>query len=77
MPEFLARLLDQHVEAWPHEHPFTTPSGTFWLRGDFGRELRPVADGREAIPRERGYAGREGWDPIRPRFTMRESSAHG
>lgn len=71
VPEFLARLLDQHVEAWPHEHPFTTPSGTFWLRGNFGRELRPVADGREAIPRKRGYAGREGWEPILPRFTMR------
>ncbi|MGW0943647.1 hypothetical protein ACWD4O_14025 [Streptomyces sp. NPDC002623] len=71
VPEFLARLLDQHIEAWPYEHPFTTPSGTFWLRGNFGRELRPVADGRKAIPRKRGYAGREGWEPILPRFTMR------
>ncbi|MFJ5638711.1 hypothetical protein [Streptomyces sp. NPDC093223] len=71
VPEFLARLLDQHIETWPHAHPFTTPSGTWWLRGNFGRELRPAADGREAIPRKRGYAGREGWEPILPGFTMR------
>ncbi|MEV8042398.1 hypothetical protein AB0P02_00955 [Streptomyces griseoluteus] len=71
VPEFLVRLLDTHIESWEHDYPFTTPSGTWWLRGNFSRELRPVADGRDAIPRKRGYAGREAWEPILPGFTMR------
>ncbi|MHB9862139.1 hypothetical protein [Streptomyces sp. YIM S03343] len=71
VPEFLVRLLADHIESWPHDYPFTTPSGTWWLRGNFSRALRPVADGRDAIPRKRGFAGREGWEPILPRFTMR------
>ncbi|MEU6405893.1 hypothetical protein [Streptomyces sp. NPDC046985] len=71
VPEFLARRLGEHLEAWPHEHPFSTPKGTFWLRGNFSsRQLRPAADGREAIARKRGYAGREKWVPVLPEFTM-------
>ena len=72
VPEFLVRLLEEHIEAWPHEHPFSTPGGQFWRRGNFTRaHLRPAADGREAIPRKRGFAGRGAWDPIVPGFTMR------
>lgn len=71
VPEFLARMFGAHIVNWPYDHPFTTPSGSWWLRGNFSRELRPVADGREAIPRKRGYAGREGWEPILTGFTMR------
>jgi hypothetical protein len=71
VPEFMVRRLAAHIESWPFDYPFSTPSGTFWLRGNFSRELRPVADGRKAIPRKRGYAGREGWEPILPGFTMR------
>jgi len=72
VPEFLVRLLEEHIEAWPHEHPFSTPGGQFWRRGNFTRgHLRPAADGREAIVRKRGFAGRGAWDPIVPGFTMR------
>ena len=72
VPEFLVRRLSEHLEAWPHELPFSTPKGTFWLHGNFtSRQLRPAADGREAIPRKRGFAGREAWEPIVPGFTMR------
>ncbi|WP_432139727.1 hypothetical protein [Streptomyces sp. bgisy154] len=71
VPEFLVRRLASHIESWPSDHPFTTPAGTFWLRGNFSRALRPVADGRDAIPKKRGFAGREEWEPILPGFTMR------
>jgi len=71
VPEFYARLLGEHIESWPYEHPFTTPGGDWWRRGNFGKTLRPAADGRDAIPRKRGFAGRAGWAPILPGFTMR------
>lgn len=71
VPAFLVPLLAAHIEAWPVDYPFTTPSGDWWRRGNFGRVLRPAADGREAIGRKRGYAGREGWEPILAGFTMR------
>lgn len=72
VPEFLVRLLEEHIEAWPHEHPFSTPGGQFWRRGNFTRrQLRPAADGREALTKAKGRAAREGWDPILPGFTMR------
>jgi integrase len=71
VPPFLVKLFAAHIESWPYDHPFTTPSGDWWRRGNFGRVLRPAADGRKAIPRKRGYAGREAWAPILPGFTMR------
>lgn len=71
VPPFLVPLLAEHVEAWPGEYPFTTPSGDFWRRGNFGRVLRPAADGREAIARKRGFAGRDAWEPVVQGFTMR------
>ncbi|WP_267244407.1 hypothetical protein [Streptomyces sp. PR69] len=71
MPPFLVKMLGAHIEAWPHEHPFTTPNGDWWRRGNFGRTLKPAAGGRSAIPRKRGFAGREAWGPVLPGFTMR------
>jgi integrase len=71
VPPFLVSLLDRHIESWPYEHPFVTPSGDDWRRGNFTRVLRPAADGRKAIPRKRGFAGRDGWAPIVPGLTMR------
>ncbi|MEU6661195.1 hypothetical protein [Streptomyces sp. NPDC046821] len=71
VPEFLVRLLEEHIEAWPHEHPFSTPGGQFWRRGNFGRVLRPAASGRDAYAGAKGHAPRAAWDPILPDFTMR------
>ncbi len=73
IPPFLVDLLAQHLAGWKHEFVFATPSkGTFWRRGNFARQqLRPAADGRTAIPRKVGSAGRVGWEPILPGVTMR------
>ncbi|WP_199548712.1 hypothetical protein [Streptomyces sp. N35] len=72
VPEFLVRLLGEHIETWPHEHLFTTPEGPFWKRGNFGRlSLRPAADGREAYPGAKGHKLRDAWEPLLPGFTMR------
>ncbi|MFJ8871034.1 hypothetical protein ACIRD6_35445 [Streptomyces sp. NPDC102473] len=71
VPPFLVALLEAHIEAWPVAYPFTTPSGEFWRRGNFGRVLRPAADGRKAIEKKRGFAGRGEWEPIAKGFTMR------
>ncbi|WPO73966.1 hypothetical protein [Streptomyces sp. KN37] len=72
VPPFLVGLLTAHIEAWPHEYPFSTPGGQYWRRGNFTRaHLRPAADGRKEIPRKVGFAGRAEWKPILPGFTMR------
>lgn len=73
LPPFLVDLLGRHLAAWEHDYVFATPSkGTFWRRGNFGRlALRPAADGRPAIERKVGTAGREAWAPLLPGFTMR------
>lgn len=71
VPPFLVSLLERHIEAWPYEHPFVTPSGEDWRRGNFTKILRPAADGREAVPKKRGFAGRDGLAPIVPGLTMR------
>jgi len=72
LPPFLVDLLGAHLATWKHEYPFSTPGGQFWRRGNFIRQaLRPAADGREAIARKVGTAGREAWAPILPGFTMR------
>jgi integrase len=73
VPPFLVGLLTEHMARWPHEYPFCTPSGegAFWRRGNFGADLRPAADGRTAVARRQGTAGREAWEPIRPGMTMR------
>ncbi|MFE2911307.1 hypothetical protein [Kitasatospora indigofera] len=72
VPPFLVELLSQHMATWPHEFVFSTPGGQWWRRGNFTRQrLRPAADGRAAIPRKVGTAGRPGWEPILPGVTMR------
>lgn len=71
VPPFLVKLLAAHIEAWEYEHPFTTPGGDWWRRGNFGRILGPAAEGRDAITRKRGFAGRGEWSPILPGFNMR------
>ncbi|MFD9905595.1 hypothetical protein [Streptomyces sp. NPDC059063] len=71
VPPFLVRKIADHIESWPFEYPFSTPGGQFWRRGNFGRVLRPAADGRDAIERKRGFKGREEWKPILQDFTMR------
>jgi hypothetical protein len=71
LPPFLAALWREHLDVWPHEYVFSTRGGQWWRRANFTRPLRAAADGREAIPRKRGYAGRPEWEPILPGFTMR------
>lgn len=73
VPPFLAKLLERHLEAWPHEYVFCTPSGVFWRRSNFTRaHVRPAADGRKALEATRGRAERAGWEPIMPGLTMRD-----
>ena len=73
LPPFLVQLWREHLEAWPakNEYVFSTQSGPWWRRGNYGRVLKPAAAGPDAIPRKRGFAGREAWEPILPGFTMR------
>lgn len=72
LPPFLAVLLEEHLEEWPHDYVFSTPKGTFWRRGNYAtRNLRPAADGRPVLVRKQGTAGRPGWEPILPGLTMR------
>ncbi|MFF2852594.1 hypothetical protein ACFVT5_40835 [Streptomyces sp. NPDC058001] len=71
VPPFLVRLLEEHIEEWPHEYPFSTPDGPYWRRGNFGRVLRPAANGRDAYPGAKGHKPRAAWEPILPDFTMR------
>jgi integrase len=73
LPPFLVTLWEKHLAEWPHEYVFATEAdGKWWRRGNFARShLRPAADGRKAIPRKRGFAGREEWEPILAGLTMR------
>lgn len=71
LPPFLAGLWEKHLESWPHEYVFATPGGQWWRRGNYSRVLRPAADGRKAIEKKRGFAGRGKWAPVLPGFTMR------
>ncbi|MCX4543839.1 hypothetical protein [Streptomyces sp. NBC_01565] len=73
VPPFLAALLKRHLEVWPHEYVFCTPSGVFWRRSNFTRaNIRPAADGRPALEVTRGRAARAGWEPIMKGLTMRD-----
>lgn len=73
VPPFLAELLKRHLEVWPHEYVFCTPSGVFWRRSNFTRaHIRPAADGRKELEAVRGHAARAGWGPIMPGLTMRD-----
>ncbi|MEU6365694.1 hypothetical protein ABZ876_08055 [Streptomyces sp. NPDC046931] len=71
LPPFLAEALEEHLKAWPFEWVFCTPTGKWWWRSEWFRIIRPAADGRDARPKARGTALKEGWDPIMPGLTMR------
>jgi hypothetical protein len=74
VPPFLWALLQAHVTdrlAAKHEYLFCTRSGGWWRRSNFGRQvMRPVADGRAALPVSKGHRAREGWEPILPGMNM-------
>lgn len=71
LPPFLAALLRRHLLDHPHEYLFCTPSGAWWRRSNWGKILRPAADGRPERPRRQGVAYRAAWEPIMPGLTMR------
>lgn len=72
VPPFLALLLRHHLQDWPHPYIFCTPTGKFWRRSNFTRaQIRPAADGRDALPTVKGHRTRPAWDPIMPGLTMR------
>jgi hypothetical protein len=71
LPPFLADLLRKHLSNWEHDFVFSTPTGKWWWRSEWFRIIRPAADGREARPKARGTAVKEGWEPIMPGLTMR------
>ncbi|MEU6340193.1 hypothetical protein ABZ883_04490 [Streptomyces sp. NPDC046977] len=72
VPPFLALLLAIHKADWPHPILFCTPSGTFWRRNNWGRILRPAADGRPERKKRRGVSARAAWAPLMPGMTMRD-----
>ena len=73
VPPFLAQLLRRHLADWPHEYVFCTPGGKFWRRSNFTRSnIRPAADGRDALPTVKGHRPRPAWEPIMPGLTMRD-----
>lgn len=72
LPPFLADLMAAHLDRWPHEYPFCTPSGKLWGRGNWYAEIRPAADGREARAAGRGRPARPAWEPLMTGLTMRD-----
>lgn len=71
VPPFLAVLLRYHLDDWPHERIFATPSGQPWRRGNWSRVFRPACDGREEREKRQGVAYRAAWEPILPGLDMR------
>lgn len=74
LPPFLAKLLEEHAAGCTREFLFTPRSlmSRTWRRGNFGRQvMRPVCDGRDALPASKGHAPRTEWKPIMPGLTMR------
>ena len=71
VPQFLARLILWHMQDWPHERLFCTPSGTVWRRGNWSRDFRPACDGRDEREKRRWVPYREGWEPICEGLDMR------
>lgn len=74
LPPFLARLLAYHradLERAGRERAFTSSGGALWRRGNWGKVLRPAADGRPERERRRGVSYRPTWEPIMPGLDMR------
>ncbi|MGW6454979.1 hypothetical protein ACWF94_03490 [Streptomyces sp. NPDC055078] len=70
---FLARLWRYHLADWTHPYVLSTPSeGKWWRRGNWGKQLRPAADGRPERLKRQGVSAREKWEPIAPGMTMRD-----
>jgi integrase len=72
VPPFLAALLQKHLAEWPHDFVFSTPSGTWWWRNNWGILIRPAADGRKATKTHGRWPAKEEWEPIMPGLTMRD-----
>lgn len=71
VPPFLATLLRYHLDDWPYEYPFSTASGTWWRRGNWGRVLRPAADGRPERERQLRRPYRPAWEAVALGMDMR------
>ncbi|WP_327655740.1 hypothetical protein [Streptomyces sp. NBC_00483] len=71
LPPFLARLWFHHLQDWPFDWMLCTPTGKWWRRSNWLKQLRPAADGREERAKRQGAAYREAWAPIAPGMTMR------
>ncbi|WP_338699129.1 hypothetical protein V2W30_22480 [Streptomyces sp. Q6] len=75
VPPFLGRLLDWHLQDWPHERLFATDSGKPWRRGNWSKMFRPVCDGRDERSARQGVAARAAWEPICEGLDMRSLRA--
>ncbi|MFI5664637.1 hypothetical protein [Streptomyces sp. NPDC051684] len=71
LPPFLARLWFYHLADWPFDWMLCTPTGKWWRRSNWLKQLRPAADGREERKKRQGVAYREEWPPLAPGMTMR------
>ncbi|MCM3822412.1 hypothetical protein ACP4TB_29520 [Streptomyces sp. DR3-1] len=71
VPPFLATLLRYHLQDWPFELVFSTGSGTPWRRGNWGKRIRPAADGAPPRMGNRYTLSRPRWEPIAPGLDMR------
>ncbi|GAA4705427.1 tyrosine-type recombinase/integrase [Streptomyces youssoufiensis] len=72
LPPFLADLLRYHLADWPYEYVFATANGKWWRRSNWGKALRPAADGRPERERRQGVSAREKWEPLQVGLTMRD-----
>jgi integrase len=74
LPPFLARLLAYHradLERAGRQRAFTSSGGALWRRGNWGKVLRPAADGRPEREKRRGVSYRAAWEPVMPGLDMR------
>jgi integrase len=71
VPPFLALLLRYHLADFSGDRIFSTPNGKLWRRGNWGKVLRPAADGRKERKKRQGVSPRDAWEPIMPGLDMR------
>lgn len=72
LPPFLARLWSYHLADWPHDYPLSTArGGKWWRRSNWGRQLRPAADGRPGREAAPYLPALEKWEPVAKGMTMR------
>ena len=70
LPDFLADLLERHIESWRHPYPFCGVRGGFWGRGNWAKVFRPICDGRPAVPARQGRPATDEWLPLAPGLTI-------